>query len=454
VHVKAFAPKTSETSAGKHQSTAKRNLPVPVFPVSAMHGDGALLQRKASCACGGGCPSCAQKAFPKAIQTKLKVSKPGDRYEQEADRVAEQIMRMPDPMLQRKCMSCSDASDKSYQEEEPQIRRQASGEGNIDAVASDLTSHLGTGAPLDSASRRFFEPRFGYDFSGVRIHDDARADVSARAVRALAYTLGPHVVFRAGTFSPASSAGKRLLAHELVHVVQQSGVKSGRSLTPSPGPQVARQTDTEEPESTTEEEGSDSGAPAPPTPEQIASATGQTLEPDRRGGTVVHSTASSPDEDPEVAASSGPIPSNTLTCVRKWQPCRAPYSPGTWAARMTYHCPRLVLPWGIILPGTTRPAFATIPDEFIGVDPITGRDRYRCRPGSSVRFRADIADTVATVVTRGMLFPSQAACHAGFRTNLWAALEFMFTPSGGGRPAGIRVNSTAPGGGGIPFPCP
>jgi hypothetical protein len=53
-----------------------------------------------------------------------------------------------------------------------------------------------------------------------------------------------------------------------------------------------------------------------------------------------------------------------------------------------------------------------------------------------------------------MLFPGQAACHAGFRANLWLALEAMFKPSGGGRPAGIRVNQTAPGGGGLPFPCP
>lgn len=78
------------------------------------------------------------------------------------------------------------------------------------------------GQPLDTCTRAFFEPRFGHDFSRVRVHADHEAARSARAVNALAYTVGNHVVFGSGQFSPSTKSGQRLLAHELVHVGQQS----------------------------------------------------------------------------------------------------------------------------------------------------------------------------------------------------------------------------------------
>ena len=78
-----------------------------------------------------------------------------------------------------------------------------------------------SGEPLDAASRSWFEPRFGHDFSAVRIHTGAEAAASARAVNAAAYTVGPHIVFGERQFNPGTSAGDRLLAHELAHVVQQ-----------------------------------------------------------------------------------------------------------------------------------------------------------------------------------------------------------------------------------------
>jgi hypothetical protein len=79
------------------------------------------------------------------------------------------------------------------------------------------------GKPLDDVTRAMFEPRFGWDFSHVRVHTDARAAESARAVNALAYTVGRNIVFGQGQHSPHTSAGRHLLAHELVHVVQQRG---------------------------------------------------------------------------------------------------------------------------------------------------------------------------------------------------------------------------------------
>ena len=79
------------------------------------------------------------------------------------------------------------------------------------------------GRSLDAATRSFMEPRFGHDFSGVQVHTDARAAESARAVNAAAYTVGPHVVFGHGRYAPHTSAGQRLLAHELTHTIQQGG---------------------------------------------------------------------------------------------------------------------------------------------------------------------------------------------------------------------------------------
>jgi hypothetical protein len=81
-----------------------------------------------------------------------------------------------------------------------------------------------SGQPLDESTRAFFEPRFGHDFSSVRVHADGRAAESAQAVKALAYTVGHDIAFNAGQYSPGTAAGQRLLAHELTHVVQQSYV--------------------------------------------------------------------------------------------------------------------------------------------------------------------------------------------------------------------------------------
>ncbi len=80
------------------------------------------------------------------------------------------------------------------------------------------------GQPIDSSTRAFFEPRFGHDFSHVRVHTDERAGNSAHAVNALAYTAGRHIVFGAGKYSPTTAPGQRLLAHELAHSVQQGVV--------------------------------------------------------------------------------------------------------------------------------------------------------------------------------------------------------------------------------------
>ena len=159
------------------------------------------------------------------LQTKLTVNKPGDAHEQEADRVADQVMRMPEPRLQRAC-ACGGACPECAQKEEGGERIQTKpvqpgGEGATEAPGSVREVLRSPGQPIDSATRSFFEPRFGQDFSNVRVHTDSRAAQSAQDVDALAYTFQNHVVFRSGGYQPQTSAGRRLLAHELTHVVQQ-----------------------------------------------------------------------------------------------------------------------------------------------------------------------------------------------------------------------------------------
>jgi hypothetical protein len=105
---------------------------------------------------------------------------------------------------------------------EAALQRTAGHTSAVDAVPPIVNEVLREpGAPLEPAVRAFFEPRFGRDFSGVRVHTNARASESAAAVGALAYTAGNHIVFAAGHYAPASPQGRRLLAHELTHVLQQ-----------------------------------------------------------------------------------------------------------------------------------------------------------------------------------------------------------------------------------------
>jgi hypothetical protein len=159
------------------------------------------------------------------IQTKLAIGTPGDRFEREADTLADQVMRMPDPAWQRHCNGCSDPSAPSPGDDEKlQVQRLANGESSSGEIASDFTSRLGAGAPLDTASRSYFEPRFGHNFGNVRIHTGPQAARAAASIQARAFTLGRDVVFAAGDHDLRSEAGKHLLAHELAHVVQQSAM--------------------------------------------------------------------------------------------------------------------------------------------------------------------------------------------------------------------------------------
>jgi hypothetical protein len=191
-----------------------------------------------------------QAKVPVKIQPKLAINHPGDKYEEEADRISEQMMRVSEPQLQRACAcggECKNCQAKQPNHELSNLqtkRVQASDTGQSAAPPLVQEVLAGPGQPLDSSTRDFMEPRFGYDFSRVRIHNDARAADSARSVNALAYTIGTDVVFGAGQYSPATAQGHRLLAHELAHVVQQGQAATSvsllqRQVTPAqPAPKV------------------------------------------------------------------------------------------------------------------------------------------------------------------------------------------------------------------------
>lgn len=154
------------------------------------------------------------------IQTKLTVNEPGDRCEQEADLVAEQVMRMAAPgTLHAPAPADDKPEDNSSATGWHNSAATHAGTGVPSLVSEVLRSN--SGQPLDQHTRSFIEPRLGHDFSRVRIHTDARAAESARAVHALAYTVGQDIVFERGQYAPGTAAGQRLLAHELTHVVQQ-----------------------------------------------------------------------------------------------------------------------------------------------------------------------------------------------------------------------------------------
>ncbi|MDD1744616.1 MAG: DUF4157 domain-containing protein [Candidatus Methanoperedens sp.] len=159
------------------------------------------------------------------LQAKLRIGQPGDKYEQEADRVAEQVMKIPEPVVQPK-RRCPFARSSSCKEKEENLhKKELSGETtqSSPALESKIGNLRGGGQPLPESVSAFFEPRLGYDFSRVRVHTGGDAGQSARDLNAAAYTVGNEIVFAAGRFSPGTHEGQRLLAHELVHTIQQGG---------------------------------------------------------------------------------------------------------------------------------------------------------------------------------------------------------------------------------------
>jgi hypothetical protein len=167
------------------------------------------------------------------IQPKFSINNPSDEHEKEADHKALKVMQMkksliqakslPTTYVQRKCAHC--------EEEETKMQRK---EKNGEETSTDRTleSYIGnlqtSGQSLATEVRNFYEPRFGYDLRNVKIHTDSKAAKSAQAINALAYTSGNNIVFNSGQYSPMTDNGKKLLGHELTHVIQQQGNRTNK----------------------------------------------------------------------------------------------------------------------------------------------------------------------------------------------------------------------------------
>lgn len=253
----------SENVKINKDSPLQKHTPVTQKPVESQSPHSPLVNHQRSL---------GNYAYGRMFQAKLKIGEPGDNYEQEADRVAEQVMRMSEPMIsrqtegkeelvqikpvrkqitpivQRQAAEPEEEEEEELiqakplaeqvksiiqrqyeleeeEEEEPvQTKPNDSGAAEISPdIASSIDSLRGGGQPLSQAERSFFEPRFGHDFSHVRVHTDERAAETARSLNARAYTSGRDIVFGSGENITGCFGGRKLLAHELTHVLQQSG---------------------------------------------------------------------------------------------------------------------------------------------------------------------------------------------------------------------------------------
>jgi Domain of unknown function (DUF4157) len=154
------------------------------------------------------------------VQAKLVVGAANDPLEHDADRVADEIMRMANPttVAPHPLAGTPGAA----------VRKSSLGE------APPITNHVlrSPGQALDATTRAFMEPRFGRDFSRVRVHVDAKAAEAAKSMNAFAYTVGQHIAFAPGSYAPSTAQGATLLAHELAHTVQQDGETVRRRRIP------------------------------------------------------------------------------------------------------------------------------------------------------------------------------------------------------------------------------
>jgi hypothetical protein len=180
------------------------------------------------------------------LQTKLKINTPGDRYEQEADRIAhrivstnsfaginesgnstvqrkpvsEEISSIGGLTTQRKCFKCEEEEEKTIQRKAVNAQPGAT----TASFNTELNASRGSGNSMDASTHQFMSSRFGVDFSHVNIHKDAKAAKMSQSINAKAFTLGSDVYFNKGEYNPQSNEGKRLLAHELVHIIQQRNI--------------------------------------------------------------------------------------------------------------------------------------------------------------------------------------------------------------------------------------
>lgn len=162
------------------------------------------------------------------IQRKLTIGVSDDPLEDEADHMADKVMRMPDQsFIQRKCDHCE---QKEKAQREPfslfiQKKQSLPISSTVasDSISSQIQSTMGNGNPMPQTTKSFMESRFGTDFSKINIHTDNYATDLSNQLNAHAFTVGNDIYFNEGKYCPESNIGKHLLAHELMHTIQQTG---------------------------------------------------------------------------------------------------------------------------------------------------------------------------------------------------------------------------------------
>jgi hypothetical protein len=177
-------------------------------------------------------PSSPARRLLGQIQPKLKIGAVNDPLEDEADAVADAVMRMPDPSLfiasappqiSRKCAACEE-------EDKGKLQMKSARGAEAPPIVYEVLAE--PGQPLHTEARAFFEPRLGRSLAKVRVHTDEKTARSAESVQATAYTVGGNIAFGRGQYRPTSEEGMRLIAHELVHVIQQSAIGETASGAP------------------------------------------------------------------------------------------------------------------------------------------------------------------------------------------------------------------------------
>lgn len=171
------------------------------------------------------------KSVRTILQAKLRIGGIGDKYEREADAMSHQVMQRQAPGDSTTgCSKCRQTARHAVSASVQASSAGASGMAGIDAPTDVHRALSAPAKPLDQPTKTFFESRFGHDFSAVRIHTGTQAAAATDSIQARAFTVGSDVVFGNGEYSPRTSNGRHLLAHELTHVVQQTETSAQRQV--------------------------------------------------------------------------------------------------------------------------------------------------------------------------------------------------------------------------------
>ena len=208
---------------------AKFSPPPVLQPKAEKKPDAKLPEWKPG---GSGAVSPLQRLIDsKAAQAKLTIGEPNDKYEQEADAVAKDVVqRLHSPVSESPQPEADVQREPEMLQLKPLVQR-VHAVGGVDAspdIENSINRAKGSGQPLDAGLQRSMGEAMGADFSGVRVHTDAQSDQLNQSIQAKAFTTGQDVFFRQGEYQPGSRGGQELIAHELTHVVQQSQAKVQR----------------------------------------------------------------------------------------------------------------------------------------------------------------------------------------------------------------------------------